>query len=53
MEVLKDRLGSFGVPIIYGLSFGHVIDKFTIPVGIEAELNTYSQELKLLEPSVI
>jgi len=53
MEVLKDRLGNLGMPVIYGLSFGHVVDKFTIPIGINAELNTNNQELKLLEPSVI
>ena len=52
MEVLKDRLGNLGIPVIYGLSFGHVVDKFTIPIGIEAELNTDTQELKLLEPAV-
>jgi muramoyltetrapeptide carboxypeptidase len=53
MEVLKDRLGNLGIPVIYGLSFGHVVDKFTLPIGINAELNTNNQELKLLEPSVI
>lgn len=52
MEVLKDRLGNLGIPVIYGLSFGHVVDKFTIPIGIEAELNTDTQQLKLLEPAV-
>jgi len=52
MEVLKDRLGNLGIPVIYGLSFGHVVDKFTIPIGVNAELNTNTKELKLLEPSV-
>ena len=52
MEVLKDRLGNLGIPVIYGLSFGHVVDKFTIPIGIEAQLNTDTQELKLLEAAV-
>ena len=53
MEVLKDRLGNLGIPVIYGLSFGHVVDKFTLPVGVKAELNTNTKELKLLEPAVI
>lgn len=52
MEVLKDRLGNIGIPVVYGLSFGHVVDKFTLPVGVKAELNTESQQLKLLEPAV-
>jgi muramoyltetrapeptide carboxypeptidase len=53
MEVLKDRLGNLGIPVIYGLSIGHVVDKFTLPVGVKAELNTNTKKLKLLEPAVI
>ncbi len=52
MEVLQDRLGNLGIPVIYGLSFGHVIDKFVLPVGVKAELNTETEQLKLLEPGV-
>ena len=52
MEVLQDRLGNLEIPVIYGLSFGHVVDKFTIPVGVNAKLYTDTKELKLLEPAV-
>jgi muramoyltetrapeptide carboxypeptidase len=52
MEVLQDRLGNLGIPVIYGLSFGHVVDKFTLPVGAKAELNTETQQLKLLAQAV-
>lgn len=52
MEVLQDRLGNLGIPVVYGLSFGHVVDKFTLPFGVKAELNTEGQVLKLLEPAV-
>jgi muramoyltetrapeptide carboxypeptidase len=52
MEVLRDRLGNLGIPVIYGLSFGHVVDKFTLPVGVNVELNTETQQLKLLESAV-
>ncbi len=52
MEVLRDRLGNLGVPVVYGLSFGHVVDKFTLPFGIKAELDTDTQQLKLLEQAV-
>ncbi len=38
MEVLMDRLSSLKIPIVYGMSFGHVKDKFTIPFGALAEL---------------
>ena len=53
MEVLKDRLANLGIPVVYGLSFGHVVDKFTLPFGVRAELNTETNQLKLLEAGVI
>ncbi len=53
MEVLKDRLGDLKIPVIYGLSFGHIRDQFTLPVGIEAELDTASATMTFLETSVI
>ncbi|NWG28235.1 MAG: LD-carboxypeptidase [Ignavibacteriaceae bacterium] len=53
MEVLTDRLGNLGIPVVYGLSFGHVADKFTLPFGGKAELNTDDKQLKLLEPCVL
>ena len=53
MEVLKDRLSDLKIPVVYGLSFGHVKDKFTIPFGIKAELDAENYKLKLLEAAVI
>lgn len=53
MEVLRDRLGKLGIPVVYGLSFGHVADKFTLPFGGRAELNTDDKQLKLLESCVL
>jgi muramoyltetrapeptide carboxypeptidase len=53
MEVLKDRLGNLRIPVVYGLFFGHVVDKFTLPFGVKAQLNTETNQLKLLEPGVI
>ena len=52
MEVLKDRLSDLKIPVVYGLSFGHVKDKFTIPFGIKAELDADNFNLKLLEAAV-
>ncbi|MEO8232064.1 MAG: LD-carboxypeptidase, partial [Ignavibacteriota bacterium] len=52
MEVLKDRFSSLKIPVIYGMSFGHVTDKFTIPFGALAELDTKKQTFTLLEKAV-
>jgi muramoyltetrapeptide carboxypeptidase len=53
LEVLKDRFGSLKIPVVYGMSFGHVKDKFTIPFGALAELNADKQTFTLLEKAVI
>lgn len=52
MEVLTDRFAGMKIPVVYGMSFGHIKDKFTIPFGIRAELNTTEQTLTLLESAV-
>ena len=53
MDVLKDRLGDLGIPVVYGLSFGHIRDQFTLPVGIEAEFDTETATMTFLESGVI
>ncbi|AFH50325.1 Muramoyltetrapeptide carboxypeptidase [Ignavibacterium album JCM 16511] len=52
MEVLTDRFSGMKIPVIYGMSFGHVKDKFTIPFGALAELDTNEQTFTLLESAV-
>lgn len=52
MEVLFDRLSDLKIPIVYGLSFGHIKNKFTLPVGIKAGLDTINQTITLLEIAV-
>ncbi len=53
MEVLQDRFSNLKIPVVYGMSFGHVKDKFTLPVGINVKLNTNEQTITLLENGVI
>jgi muramoyltetrapeptide carboxypeptidase len=53
IDTLKDRLGKLGIPVYYGLSFGHIKEQFTLPVGIQAELNTEGGRLTFLEPCVL
>lgn len=52
-EVLYDRLHDLGIPVIYGMSFGHVVNKLTFPFGIRAELNTVHRRVTLLEEAVV
>jgi muramoyltetrapeptide carboxypeptidase len=51
-EVVLDRLGSLGVPVAYGLPFGHVPQNWTLPVGLRARLDASAGSLELLEPAV-
>jgi muramoyltetrapeptide carboxypeptidase len=52
-EVMKDRLGNLGVPVVYGLSFGHIKHQFTLPIGIEAAFDTDGGMITLLERAVV
>ena len=52
MEVIQDRLNKLKIPVVYGMSFGHVKDKFTIPFGALAELDADKQTFTLLEKAV-
>lgn len=51
-EVLTDRLSGLGIPIVTGLQFGHVPQKYTYPIGIQAELDATAGTLTLLESAV-
>jgi muramoyltetrapeptide carboxypeptidase len=53
IEVLNDRLSNLKIPVIYGMSFGHIKNKFTIPFGAIATLDTEEQTFTLEESPVI
>ena len=53
MDVIRDRLGDLHVPLVYGLSFGHIRDNLTLPYGIEVELDADNAVLTYLESAVI
>ena len=50
-EVLADRLGDLGVPILGGLPVGHGQGQLTIPFGVTAHLDTDAGTL-VAEPAV-
>lgn len=53
LETLDDRLSDLDIPVIYGLSFGHISDQCTFPIGIKATLDTSEQTLKLNEMAIL
>jgi muramoyltetrapeptide carboxypeptidase len=50
--LLLERLGTLGVPILGEVGFGHVPSAPTVPLGVEAELDTDLGTLTLLEPAL-
>jgi muramoyltetrapeptide carboxypeptidase len=53
MEMLRDRLVGLGIPVVYGLHFGHIANQMTLPYGIKAALDTEKRSITLLENAVI
>lgn len=51
-DALRDRLGALGIPVVYGIPFGHVSYQATLPYGIQAELNADALRLSILESAV-
>ncbi len=51
-EIFRTRLGSLGKPAIYGLSFGHIRDHITLPIGVKATLDADAKTLTIDEGAV-
>lgn len=51
-ETMMDRFKDLGIPVVYGLSFGHIANNFTFPIGLEATLNTENFSVILNECAV-
>ncbi len=52
-EVYRQKFGKLNIPVATGFNFGHVKDKFTIPIGVNATFDTSDSSLKLLQACVV
>jgi len=52
MEVLEDRLGPLGIPVLYGFPCGHGPHRATLPLGVRARLDAAVGALTILEPAL-
>ena len=50
---LQDRLGNLGIPVVYGLPFGHVPEQVTFPYGVLADFDAGGRRLTFLEAGVV
>ena len=51
-QVLRDLTGEHDFPVLCGVSIGHTDDKATIPIGVEAEIDSQKGTIALLEGAV-
>jgi muramoyltetrapeptide carboxypeptidase len=52
-EVLHDHIEPLGVPAWQGAMIGHIDRQFTLPVGVEVEVDAAAGTIRMLEPAVI
>lgn len=52
-EMLMDRLGGLGIPVLYGLPFGHISDQATLPYGLNGILDARTGTLSIVDPGVL
>lgn len=38
-EVFEQHFGNFGKPVYHGAQIGHTVNKYTVPIGVEATMN--------------
>lgn len=51
-EVLEQHFKNFGKPVYYGAQIGHTVNKFTVPIGVEAQMNADNGSFTLLSAAV-
>ena len=51
-EVIDDHISPLGIPAWQGAMIGHIRDKLTVPLGVEAEIDAGAGTITLLEPAV-
>ncbi|MFB2881410.1 LD-carboxypeptidase [Floridanema aerugineum] len=49
MQVLQDHIKPLKIPAWYGAAIGHIPNKFTLPIGIEVEIDANNGSIQMLE----
>ena len=52
-EVLDEHVKPLGIPAYEGAMIGHQDRQFTLPVGVEVELDAAAGTIRMLEPAVL
>lgn len=51
-QVLRDHFRPLGIPVWRSHLVGHLVDKYTLPIGVEAEMDAAAGTLRVLAPGV-
>lgn len=51
-EILRDHVAPLGIPAWHGAMIGHIPKQFTLPIGIDAEVDATAGTIRLLEAAV-
>lgn len=51
-DVLDDHVKTLGVPAWQGAMIGHIDRQFTLPIGVEVEVDATAGTIRMLEPAV-
>jgi muramoyltetrapeptide carboxypeptidase len=52
-EILTDHLTPLGIPAWHNAMIGHIEEQFTLPIGIEVEIDAAKGSIHMVEPAVI
>jgi muramoyltetrapeptide carboxypeptidase len=52
-EMLAEHIDPLGIPAFSGSMIGHIDEQFTIPLGIDVEMNADAGSIRMLEAGVI
>lgn len=52
-QVIADRLGDLGIPVMSWAPFGHIDDYATLPLGVRVSVDADSGEFSVDEPAVV
>ncbi|MEH1998318.1 MAG: LD-carboxypeptidase [Nostoc sp.] len=52
IQVLQQHILPLNIPAWYGSMIGHIKDKFTLPIGVEVEINAELGTIRMLEAAV-
>ena len=53
VSLLREFFGSYGIPVVHNLPFGHHGDNLLMPIGTTVRLSTSNMQLTISEPAVV